>query len=165
MKKKQSTVTRSNSQRLVIEESRGVFLGKGIALSIFLGLLLFGMANQYLPGSSLFQWHFIGLIVLATAFTGLVFYCFWKVTSPAILAILDQEGVWLKKQGLIPWKDVEEYSSKYRYNRYWSVSEVYLVTTGRKITIDLSLTEVSTEVVEWYLQRLKNRKQVIKDKE
>ncbi len=127
--------------------------------------MLFSIVSKYLPETSLFQWHFIGLLMLVAAFTGLVFYCFWKVTSPAILAILDQEGVWLKKQGLIPWKDVMEYSSRYRYKRYWSVSEVYLVTTGRKITIDLSLTEVSTEVVEWYLQRLKNRKQAIKDKE
>ncbi len=163
MKIKRSTSSRSNSQRLVIEESRGVFLGKGIALSIFFGMMLFSIVSQYLPETSLFQWHFIGLLMLAAAFTGLAFYCFWKVTNPAIIAILDQEGVWLKKQGLIPWNDVKEYSSKYRYNRYWSVSEVYLVTTGRTITIDLSLTDVSTEAVEWYLQRLKDRKQVIKD--
>lgn len=126
--------------------------------------MLFLITDRYIEKTSLFQLHFIRLLMLSVGITGLVFYCFWKVRNPAVIAILDREGVWLKRQGLLPWKDVKDYSSKYRYNRYWPVSEVYLITTGGKITIDLFLTEVSTDVVEWYLRRFKDRKQVTEDK-
>jgi hypothetical protein len=142
-------------------------LGKGIALSIFLGLLIGNMIYKYLPEMVLFQERFIGLLVLVLAFASLSLYCFWKVAYPGIVAILDLKGVWLKKQGVvIPWKDIKAYSSKYRYNKYWPVSEVYLLTADRTITLDLSLTDLSTEAVEWFLHRFKSYKHpMITDKE
>ncbi len=110
---------------------------------------------------SLFQERFIGLLVIALAFAALTLYCFWKVANPNVVAVLDQEGVWLKKQGVIPWEDVKAYSSKYRYNKYWSLSEVYLITAYGTITLDLSLTDFSTEAVEWFLHKFKSQKQSV----
>jgi hypothetical protein len=159
MKTKQSKATKSNSDRLVIKESRGVFLVKGLTIVLVLGILLYGILNQYQSLVSLLQVRFLGLLLLLLALIGLALYCFWKVSNPTTVAILHKEGIWIKKKGLLAWEDIVEYGSKYRYNKYWSVSEVYLWTKNKqKITLDLSLTDISVEAVEWYLQRLTKKR-------
>ena len=148
---------------LVVRSSRGRYLGRAFIFGfpILLCIYYYFQGNQSLVQSYESGEYAVLTFLLALVIAAL--YHLYRFIKPATFAVLNEKGVWLKKQGLIDWDCIASYYSTTTYYKYGSEEFFFiqLKDAHEVIKIDLSSANASPKTLKRYMYLFKGDRQIL----
>jgi hypothetical protein len=140
-----------NSEELVIKDKDYISLVVGVLCILMLLYFLFG---PYEKTRIIFKENLIAAIVLVIFLVVGIIYSFFKAFDRSIKIVINKEGIWLQKIGLIPWNNIYYY---YFENQSHEVSvsllKIKLIEPEKEVQVDVSAMNKSFNDIERAIQR------------